>query len=308
MTPGILLVVMAADDGSPNRLISLYRRYVGEPERATDVYLGFALFFGGIALGLIGFGAFLWSVTLPDGAALFWPLREIAISMAFLGLPSFILSVVVLLPVSRRVLAASSAGALLCLVAVAVFVAVYPDHWNVQVGADYSAQGIAVYAGGLALLVASTGSALVAHHLEQARPQPAGESDVSGSGSATGDSTETVTDEQVQRDIEDAVADADITWGGVQKTKSKRLTITTDDVPEVDSRSFGPDKANTVRSGGVDDAVAGLRQLQGGNREEATGSGVDEQTAALQDLRDRQAAQEEEQPSTIGRVRDRLGL
>ena len=299
---------MAADDGSPNRLISLYRRYVGEPERATDVYLGFALFFGGIALGFIGFGAFLWSVTLPDDAALFWPLREIAISMAFLGLPSFILSIVVLLPVSRRVLAASSAGALLCLVAVGVFVAVYPAHWNVQVGADYSAQGIAVYAGGLALLVASTGSALVAHHLERARPQPAGDGESAGPGAASTDGSEPVTDEQVRRDIDDAVADADITWGGVQKTKSKRLTITTDETPDVDHQSFGPEKANTARGGGVDDAVAGLRQLQGGNREEATGSGVDEQTAALQELRERQAAQEEERPSTIGRVRDRLGL
>lgn len=297
-----------SDDGPDNTLISLYRRYVGEPERTTDVYLGFALFFGGIALGLIGFTAFLWSVTLPDGAALFWPLREIAIATAFLGLPAFILSVVVLLPVSRRVIAASSAGTVLCLAAVGVFVAVYPDHWNVQVGADYSAQGIAVYAGGLALLVASTGSALVAHHLERARPQPSAEAAHDVSTAATTGRSETVTEEQVERDIEEAVEAADITWGGVQKTESKRLTITTDDSGDLDTQAFGADAANTIRGGGVDDAVAGLRKLQGGERETATGSGVDEQTAALQALRDQQASREEEQPSTIGRVRERLGL
>lgn len=297
-----------SDDGPDNMLISLYRRYVGEPKRTTDVYLGFALFFGGIALGLMGFTAFLWSVTLSVGAALFWPLREIAIAAAFLGLPAFILSVVVLLPVSRRVIAASSVGTILCLAAVGVFVAVYPDHWNVQVGADYSAQGIAVYAGGLVLLVASTGSALVAHHLERARPQPSAEAAPDGSTAATTGRSETVTEEQVERDIEEAVEAADITWGGVQKTESKRLTITTDDSGDIDTQAFGADAANTIRGGGVDDAVAGLRKLQGGERETSTGSGVDEQTAALQALRDQEAGREEEQPSTIGRVRERLGL
>ncbi len=299
---------MAADDGSDNRLISLYRRYVGEPQRETDVYLGFALFFGGIALGVIGLGAFLWSVSLPAGAALFWALREIAITMAFLGLPAFILSVVVLLPVSRRVLAASSVGAFLCLVAVGVFVAVYPQNWNVQAGTDYSAQGIAVYAAGLALLVASTGSALVAHHLERASTGQAADGEAEKTTASAEAGSETVTDERVRRDIEDAVAEADITWGGVQKTESKRLTITTEEPADIDRERFDPDAANTVRSGGVDDAVAGLRKLQGGNTEQTTGSGVDDQTAALQELRERQAAQQDDPQSTIGRVKERLGL
>lgn len=299
---------MAADEESENRLISLYRRYVGEPERETDVYLGFALFFGGIALGVIGLGAFLWSVSLPDGAALFWPLREIAISMAFLGLPAFILSVVVLLPVSRRVIAASSAGAFLCLVAVGVFIAVYPQNWNVQAGTDYSAQGIAVYAAGLALLVASTGSALVAHHLEQASPVRGTDAAAGGAEGEGSTADERVSEEQVKRDIEDAVADADISWGGVEKTESKRLTITTEEPADIDRERFNPDAANTVRSGGVDDAVAGLRKLQGGSTDQATGSGVDEQTAALQELREKQAAQQDDQKSTIGRVKERLGL
>lgn len=306
---------MADDDGGGGRLLALYRRYIGEPGRAADVYLGYALFFGGIALAAIGFVLFLWSGTLPAGTPSFWTFRELAIVTAFLGLPVFVLSVVVLLPVSRRVLYAAGTGAALCVVAVAVFVAVYPANWNVQGVADYSAQGIAIYAAGLAFLAGSTGSALVAHHLERARPVAAeagGSADAPAAttggngGSAT---AETVTDDEVRRDIEEAVDAAEISWGGVEKTETRRLRIDTSDAEaSIDRSGFDRGKANTARSGGVDDAVEGLRRLQGGQPEAGTAEGVDAQTAALRELREQREAEEAAEPDGfVDRLRRRIG-
>lgn len=292
-------------------LLGLYRRYLGEPTSERAVYLGFTLFFGGIALGVVGLTVFLYSTGLEGSAPLFWQLREIALAAAFLGLPAFILSVVMLLPVGRRASLAAAGGATLCLLAVAGFVAVYPQSWNVRSGADYSAQGIALYAAGLAVLVGATGSALVAQYLERAHP--AGPQDASDRGHAeagAGDpGTATVTDAEVRRDIEESMADTELSWGGVRKQETKRLQITSPDEDVADGASFERDLAKTGRTAGTDDAVAGLRQLQGGRRERAEGQGTDEQLEALKELRAARAAEASADPEgVLDRVRDRLGL
>lgn len=304
---------MATHEAGRGRLVEFYRRHVGEPNREVDVYAGFGLFFGGIALGVTGLAVFLWSTRVPGGEPFFWQLRELAIGLAFVGLPAFVLSVVVLLPVGRRTVFAGIGGTAVCLVAVALFVAVYPQHWNVQGAADFSARGIALYAAGLAVLVASTGAALVAHHLDRAHETPthAGEAPAGGPPAAGGAPEEQFSEERIRRDIEEATDAVELTWGGVERTDTtRRLEIRTDEAIEaVDSSGFTAAAAKTTRSTGVDDAVTGLRQLQGGDRQVGTGAGVDEQTTALRQLRDRQAAQEPTQPETVlGRVRDRLGL
>ncbi|PSP82341.1 permease [Halobacteriales archaeon QS_1_68_17] len=293
-----------------SRLSNLYRQYIGEPDREVDIPAGFGLFFGGIALGALGLVLFLWSATAPEGSAAFWQRREVAIALAMVGLPAFVTSVVVLLPVDRRALYAGIAGSAVCLVAVGLFVAAYPRQWNVS-GTDYSTVGIGVYAVGLAVLGGATGAALVAHHLSRT-PAPAGERSVEGAGAAgsTPDASgggETVTDEQVRRDIDEAMADADLTWGGVEKTEGKRLKVETPD-EDIDISGLDADAANTKRSESVDDAVSGLQKLRGGQREEGTGEGTDEQTAALQELRERKQQEEPEDESVSDRLKDLLGL
>ena len=312
---------MAEDESPENPLLALYRRTVGEPDSEREVYAGFALFFGGIALGAVGLVVFLYGAGLDPAGDLFWQLREVALTAAFVGLPAFILSVVVLLPVGRRATLAAGGGAAVCLAAVGVFLATYPQAWNVQVGTDYSTQGIALYAAGLAVLVGATGSALVAQYLEHARATTAaarvaaaadGEA-VAGSGSNGGRAGgAAVTDEQVRRDIEESMADAELSWGGVRKRETKRLRIRT---PEVEAEggevpTFDRGAAKTARSGGTDDAVAGLRKLRGGDRKTAAGSGTDDQLEKLRALRaEREAAEAEREPEgVVGQVRRRLGL
>lgn len=298
---------MSTDEATGGRLLDVYRRYLGEPTREIDVYAGFALFFGGIALGAIGLAVFVMSTEVPSGEPLFWQLREVAIGLAFIGLPAFVLSVVVLLPVGRTTLVVSGLGVALCLVAVAVFVAVYPENWNVRGATDYSVQGIAIYAAGLTVLVGATGSALVAHHLQRAgtarTPEP------TGAGAEAGEATETVTDEQVRRDIAEATRDVELTWGGVERTESKRLRFRDDAIPSADREAFDQTPAKTARSSGVDSQLSTLRKLKGGEVERGSAEGVDDQTAALRELRERRGAEAAERPdSVIDRVRARIGF
>jgi hypothetical protein len=283
-------------DGTPdNVLFEWYGRYIGDPETETDVYLGFGLFFGGIALGAVGILVFLLSALASGSGAPAWAIREVAMVAAAGGFPLLLLGIVVLLPGDERMTYASVAGLAVCLVAVGLFVYAYPMRWNVAGSPDYSAQGVAVYAVGLVAVVGATGAALVGHQVERATPvdrsvdadDGAGGTDVNGSAAAS------VSDEQVRRDIDEAMAGADLSWGGVDRKNTKRLELNTPSDVEVDREAFENAEATTVRSSGrdVDDALSNLRKLQGRERETDASTGVDDQTAALNELRQQQAAE-----------------
>lgn len=301
------------------RLLALYRRYIGEPERLRDVYLGFGLFFGGIAFAGVGVLVFLWSSAYPESADAFWQLREIAITLSAVGLPTFLSSLIVLLPVDRRAKIAAAIGSVICLIGVVMFVLAYPYNWNVS-GADASAQGVATYALGLVVLVAAIGSALVADYIERANASAQASAGAGGStasadsGPTATDAEESVSEAQVARDIEDAMADAELSWGGVEKTDTKRLTFDTEAAEaDIDRSTFDRVGANENRAEGddVDAAVSSLQQFRGEEAEQATGQGTDQQADALSQLRDQQAteqAQAESEQRLSDRLRDRLGL
>lgn len=278
-------------------LFALYRRYLGEPAGRTDVYVGFGLFFGGIAIGGLGLVVFLASASVPVDGSLYWALREVAIVLAALGLPAFVTSVVVLLPVDARAVYASLGGVALCLGGVGLLVATYPQAWNVA-GRDYSPYGISLYAGGLTVLAGSAGAALVAHQLERVRPADGADAVEGAPGG------EELGDEAVARDIEEAVAGSELTWGGVEPARERRLELTRETDVDLDPTGF--DVAPSATSApGVDDAVAGLRKMQGWEPKAETGSGTGEQAAALRALRERETAADDE-PGWVRRVVDRL--
>jgi hypothetical protein len=304
-------------DGTPdNVLFEWYERYIGDPETETDVYLGFALFFGGIALGAVGILVFLLSAATSGGGTPAWAIREVAMVAASVGFPVILLGMVVLLPGDRRMTYVSLGGLAVCLVAVGLFVATYPMHWNVARTPDYSAQGVAIYAVGLVAVVGATGAALVGHQVERATPgERAAEvaagsgTGATGAGGADGDAGKTVSDEQVRRDIDEAMADADLSWGGVSRKNTTRLELDTDADVEVDREAFENAEATTVRSSGdgVDDALSNLRKLQGREQQTDASTGVDDQTAALTELRQQQQVEEvatEDDESIVDRARD----
>jgi hypothetical protein len=287
-------------------LVSWYSEHVGEPDRRVDVYLGFGLFFAGVALGLGGLVLFLVERGLFDGRV--WWIREVAFVAGALGLPGLLLGTVVLLPVDRRALYAAAAGGVVCLGAVGVFVYAYPWRWNVTSGADYSATGVAVYSLGFVAVVAAAAAALVSYHVERAQGPVGGDADADA---PDADSGPDVTDEQVRRDIDEATSAADITWGGVRKTEIERLQLNTEGVEELDRSGFDGVEAERVRGAGIDDSIRGLKAMKGDvDRSDRSEGGVDDQASALKELREQQQAKElaSDDRDVLDRLRGALGL
>lgn len=288
-----------SDSSEANPFLEYYRQYIGDPDRTVDVYAGFGLFFVGLGLGLVGIAVFFYSATLPPNTLSTYAVRQVAAVAAALGLPGLLLGVVVLLPVDRRMLYLGSGGAAVCLVAVGLFVWVYPYSWNVPEPPDYSAQVVAVYSAGLVALIGATGAALVAHRVERAADEAAvavpETAPDEAEDSSDADDAETVSDADVRADIERELEDAELTWGGVERSESRRLELNTTavDDADVDGQSLSGSATETrTTSGEVTDAVSQLKGLKGGETETASGAGTDDQAAALRELREQQRAEE----------------
>jgi len=296
------------DDPLPdNALFDLYRRFIGEPEKEIDVYLGFGLFFAGIAALAVAFVLFLSVGTYRPGSEGLTP--EPAYALAMLAVPTTLLGTVVLLPVEDRALYAALAGTLVTLGGTAGFVWAYPQAWNRRGGVEYTAEIIGVYAVGLTAVVAATGAGLVAHAIARSRPLSFEEAERMRDEEET-TTVETWTDEEIQADIDQAMAETEITWGGVETDDTSTLSLDTESA-EIDTSGMAVEPETTRVAGGeeVDGAVAGLRRLKGEGPETATSeSTVDDEAAALTDLKRRKRQGETPDPPTekglLGRVRD----
>lgn len=289
------------DDG---RLFEWYRTYIGEPDREVDVYLGFALFFAGIGFGIAAFviGA-VGQLTGAGGQSADFIYREAAIAVGMLALPATLSSVVVLLPVSRRAVYGAAAGAAVSLVGLGLFIWAYPYSWARPPGPTYSVQVLFIYGVGLAALLAATGGALVAYHIDRAKPRP---------GDFTAEDDEAggeVTDEQIAEDIESAMSDVNLTWGGVERTEGSDLTIrTTEDEADMDVKGMDVEAERVTRSG-VDEQVQGLAMVKGGQKTtDRSESTVDDQTNKLAELRERKRkeAEQQEEETVLGGLLDRI--
>lgn len=270
-----------------NVLFDLYREYIGEPDGRIDVYLGFGLFFAGIGLAFVGLLAFLYSGTLPYGRGQFWAWRTPAYSLGMISLPTALLGILVLLPIDARALYTGAGGAAVTFLAVIGFALVHPQNWNVQSGADYSMPIVLVYGVGLAAVLASTGAALVAHQIQRAKPSPADIQPMEEQ-----EPEESYTDEEIERDIEEAMKDVDITWGGVEKHEGTSLSLNIDE-ESIDTSGMDVEAKKVTRSSSTDSQVQGLRALKGGEKKTAKStSTVDDQTSKLTQLKQRKREEE----------------
>jgi hypothetical protein len=266
-----------------------HRRFIGPVTDSRTVYAGFALFFAGVGLVVVSIATFLWSTTTDPTGTFKFVLWELAVLTGASGIPAILLGVTILLPVSRRVDAAGTAGVLICLAGTAWFSQVYPEAWYPNASAV-----VGVYALGAVAVVATAGTALSSYHAElTGRRLARDQLDENGDGSTAGgvgadgtSSGETVTDEQVQADIDEAMSGAEVNWGGVERDSGRSITIRSSE--DADFEAPDPDtvKATESRGESVDDAVAGLQGLRGeGPKTESSSSGTDEQADALAELR-----------------------
>jgi hypothetical protein len=296
-----------ADDAPPgDRLLRLYERYIGEPETESEVYFGFGLFFAGITCAVIGLVLFVAGASLYGlRTGGYFALAQPGYFLGMLSVPLALLSVVILLPTERRASVGGLVGTAITIVASVAFVLSYPDQWF-EFGTQNTLLVVGTYAVGLALLAAVTGSALVAHRLEQAQATVAVPED-----SGADEATETVTDEEIQADIDEAMSNVDLSWGGVEKDDNRDLSFREDYADEA-SGSLNVEAKKTVNPGGVDSQVEGLKQLKGGDRDvETSESTVDDQTAALNELKqqkrnDEVDALDDEPDGVIARLRSWL--
>lgn len=284
-----------------DRFVEFYRTHIGEPDRRTDVYLGFALFFGGLGLGLLGLVLFGLERALLSGVA--FSIREIAFAIGALGLPLVLVAVVVLLPADRRALYVAAGGLAIVVAAIGLFVSVYPSNWN-HGTPDYSLHGVTVYAVGLVSVLAATASALVGYHIERVEKGPeAGVTDEEADG--TTDDPD-VTEAQVQRDIREAMSDTEISWGGVERVETEQLRITPDE--DLEGESLDRSAATVHRSSSIDEQLSALQGLKGGEQRTDSGSGVDDQAAALKELREQKRQEAAAEPDGLAdRIRSYLG-
>ncbi|WP_254272899.1 HVO_2922 family protein [Haloarcula marina] len=116
-----------------------YRGRIGAPTTDDEVY-GYWLFVAGLILGVVGLALF-YAAAPRSG------LREVGYVLGALGVASLFVGPTLRLPLARRALFVSYAGAVVCLVATIWFTTIYPAGWNGPEGNP----AVTLYAVGLAL-------------------------------------------------------------------------------------------------------------------------------------------------------------
>jgi hypothetical protein len=281
---------MSNEELPDNPLFRWYERYIGEPQAQTDVYGGFGAFFAGIVCAVFGLGLFVLAVALYDiRTEPYFGLAKPAFILVMFALPLSLSGIVVLLPVERRATVSAGLGVLVSIVAIGRFYMVYPGQWQ-EYGIEQTLVVVGVYSGGLAIVTISTGIALIAQQLEHVRAPAPSEIEMQ---EEEPDPGESYSEAEIRADIDEAMEGVEMTWGGVEKSENKRLSFSGDFDTDVDRSGFDVEPDKRVETGGVDSQVTGLRQMKGGETKTATSnSTVDDQMAALQELK-KQKAQDE---------------
>jgi hypothetical protein len=293
---------MPQESALQSTLVQSYRRVFGEPDREIDVYLGFALFIGAAVLASFALAALVYADQFGRPGVYYW--REQAITAAMVALPAIALGVVVLLPVDRRGRYSGLAGALVCLYGVYRFRAVYPWQWDTGT-VQHSISVTVAYGVGVAVLVGAVGAALVAYQIDRLR-QP-GPADIEPASDER--NGESYSEARIERDIEAAMADVDLSWGGIEPTETTPLDLRTDDVgDDIDTSGLQVDATRVTRES-VDDQVAGLKALRGDqDRAERSASTVDDQSAKLAEIREQRRTESTDDEGLLAKLFRRLGL
>lgn len=285
----------SAESTPDNFLFGLYERYIGEPKTQTDVYLGFGLFFAGVAFAGFALVSFVVAVSLYGyrGESGYFSVAQVAYTFALVSAPVTMFSVVVLLPVKKKAVYGALTGTLVACVATAAFVSSYPGQWA-EAGARRMLIVMGSYAVGVSVVVAATAAALIAHHLERVTAPTVADVEEDEPES------DGVSKEEVEEDIEEAMEQVDLNLGGVEKSENRDLTFKTD-FDDSGLRGGQSKEPTKTVSSGVDSQVEGLRSMKvGGSKTETSESTVDDQASALTDLKKRKEKDEVPEMDTEG--------
>ncbi|ERG88022.1 MAG: hypothetical protein J07HX5_00163 [halophilic archaeon J07HX5] len=154
----------------------------------------------------------------------------------------------------------------------------------------------------------------MAQHLDRLTPTGGRTDNVPDTDTQPTNEDEAVSDETVAADIEDAMSDSTLTWGGVeQQSNTERLNL---EMPDTDADVESVDTASATEtrsaSDDVNNAVDNLRRLQGGEQETTRVESSDDQVDALTQFREEQTDDEEIETGVdtknglLNRLRERI--
>lgn len=256
-----------------------------------QLYTGFYLFLGGVALGLAAI--VLLFIADQQGNQYDW--RKAAFVVAELAGAILFFGVFWTLPTKRPMRIASSIGLLLCLVATVLFWFHYPVHFNVAGSGqdDYTALDVGLYALGLAILLAGTFTSLIGYYVDR----------VSGAAAARGSGELDVSASEYQYDIPDSVIEKDIelamrrykyAWGEGAGSTSRtgiEINVPTDFQPGTVIGGRGVARTVQLESTQADDATTKLRTIRPNKDKAISGEWTEDSTKKLLEFRQKKAEQ-----------------
>lgn len=255
----------------------------GRPNAAIgqrEIRLSSAFVLGGVCLGLAGFGVIaLAQMQLPAGEP--QPLRELGAVLGGSGLLVLLWGILLGLPAHQSLRALGVGGVAIAAVGIAAFVGAYPQNWGRLGVTDHIVPVLATYVTGLVILVAATFASLVADFVLRMQVR----------GRLRGELGREPTDDEIRRDIDEAMRRHKVTWGGVVADTGKGIRVKAEDLPsdwQVVMPKVGRETiASGERAAQLDLAVDKLLDFRGGRqrRGELPESGVGDAADALRAMR-----------------------
>ncbi len=248
------------------QLAAAYRRHFGGSQSAWQLYGGFAAFFAGTALGLIGILMVLGGDLLIEEESARY---KAGIFIASLGMPLIFMGLQLTLPSRLVIHALAGLGAAVCLVGVVYFLQAWPAEWGPRADVDRSAQVIGIYTLGLVLVVTTTAMALVVNFVSRHMVLPGQELD----DEMFNDPDRPVSMEEVLRDIEREVGRQKLTWGGMEEDRLPRefLKLRADFGPGATVSHGRAGKVTETLANEMDSAFTSLARLRGTEGREVSG-------------------------------------
>jgi len=134
-------------DKKQNIFTRVYGRRINPDAQPSEAY-GYWMLMIGMLIGLAGIALFVSGSANPRGEGTYWLYREIGIALAAVSLPVLFFSITLRLPLQPAAAALGSVGGVLCAIAVAWFISLYPFSWTFA----GPRPAILTYTAGIALL------------------------------------------------------------------------------------------------------------------------------------------------------------
>lgn len=273
------------------RMEAAYSSLFGSPPSKGRLYGGFYTFLGGCFMGVAAV-VFLFVANQYSGQPIEFRWREASYALAAVAGMALFGGIALTLPSKRSMRTAAVVGVVLCTVALMLFLADYPLHFNVpNAQVDHTERDVGLYAVGLVLLLASAFTSLIGFYVDRITAA-AGKA---GAGSDVGnvEGGYDIPDSVIEADVESAFKRYKYAWGDEGATAATSgIQINIQDEFEQGTVVGGKGVARTVQleSPQVDEATQMLRSVRPKTERQVPSAWAEDATSALLKSRQQKAA------------------